>query len=111
MKKVPYTNDTGKYVHIGSVTIPPGETRDVDETTLPDYKPESEKKSDSPADPLADLLKKNVADVKAVLPSLSEEDLARIADLEQAGQARKSLVEAIGAETLRRAEQQAGGKQ
>lgn len=111
MNKVPYTNETDKFQHVGGLTIPPGETREVDPTMLPSYKPESARKEEAQSDPIADLLKKKVADVSAALPGLSDEDLATAEALEQDGQNRKSLIEAIAAENLRRADLKANGGQ
>lgn len=39
MKMVPCTNSTKKIMHVGSKTIWPGDTRDVEETLHPDYEP------------------------------------------------------------------------
>jgi hypothetical protein len=103
MMKTHYTNETNKFQHIGGVTVPPGETREVDASALPNYQPEGAPPAPLQVDPIAELLKKKVADVAAALPELSQEDLGKVAALEQDGQNRKSLMEAIGAENLRRA--------
>lgn len=106
MKTVPYTNNTENTVHIGSATIPAGETRDVDPSLLPDFKPEKEEgEVELPPDHLTDLLAGNVGDAVKALPDLSDEDLQELAAKEAAGKARKSLAEAIAAETLRRADE------
>lgn len=108
--KVPYTNETTKFQHIGGTTIPPGETRDVDPSLLPGPKAAAAKlDSAPPADPIVELLKKKVADVVESLAKLSNDDLAKAAALEQDGQNRKSLIEAMSAENLRRAQLAAGG--
>lgn len=109
--KVPYTNETTKFMHVGGVTIPPGATRDVDASLLPGPKPQAEE----PAKPvmpdaIAELLKKKVGDVTAALAGLSDDDLAKAGEQEQAGRNRKSVVEAIAAEQLRRAQVKAGGE-
>lgn len=106
MKTVPYTNNTENTVHIGSATIPAGETRDVDPSLLPDFTPEKTQDDELPPnDHLADLLVGNVADAIKALPDLSDDDLQELATKEAAGKARKSLAEAIAAETLRRADE------
>lgn len=111
MSKVWYTNETNKFLHIGSVTIPPNETREVDESLLPGQKPKAEEaKTPVPPDAIAELLKKKVADVVAALHELSDDDLTKAAEQEQAGQNRKSVVEAIAAEQLRRAQVKAAGE-
>lgn len=108
MKTVPYTNNTENTVHIGSATIPAGETRDVDPSLLPDFTPEKTQDDELPPnDHLADLLAGNVTDAIKALADLSDEDLQDLATKEAAGKARKSLAEAIAAETLRRADEKA----
>lgn len=108
MNKVSYTNETSNFKHVGGVTIPPGETRDVDPSLLPGFEPEGKAPEAPPVDPIADLLKNNVKDISAELVHLSDEDLAHATSLEQDGQKRKSLIEAMTAENLRRANDKAG---
>lgn len=100
--KVAYTNETQNFMHVGSVTIPPGETRDVDPSLLDGYKPEPGPEEEQPVDLIAELLKASVKNITVELPGLSDEDLARAAVLEQGGQNRKSLLAALTEETLRR---------
>lgn len=104
MNKVPHTNETQKFLHIGAVTIPPGETRDVDASLLPGFKPVVGLPSqpEIPPDLLAELLKASIKNIVPELPGMSDDDLARAATLEAAGQHRKSLLEAFAAENLRR---------
>lgn len=101
--KISYTNETRNFQHIGGVTIPPGETRDVDPSLLPDFKQEVATPELQLVDLIADLLKNNVKNISAELVNLSEQDLAHAASLEQDGQNRKSLIEAMMVENLRRA--------
>ena len=111
MKTVPYTNNTEKTVHIGGATILAGETRDVDPSLLPDWNPDPVHGLDisasglgtNDASDLASLLKSNVKTVIDALSNLTTEQLAEATALEQAGLARKSLLEALSAETLKRA--------
>ncbi|NDP59571.1 MAG: hypothetical protein GZ090_09460 [Oxalobacteraceae bacterium] len=107
MNKVSYTNETRNFQHIGGVTVPPGETRDVDPSLLPDYQPEVPEQADAQGDPIAELLENNVKTVSAELANLSDDDLSHAALLEQDGQNRKSLIEAMSVETLRRATEKA----
>ena len=108
MNKVSYTNETTKFQHVGGVTIPPGETRDVDPSLLPDYQPEGKAPEALPIDVIAEMLKGNVKDISAELVNLSDDELIHAAALEQDGQNRKSLIEAMTAENLRRANDKAG---
>ncbi|WP_025918210.1 hypothetical protein [Herminiimonas sp. CN] len=108
MNKVSYTNETTRFQHVGGVTIPPGETRDVDPSLLPDYQPEGVAVEEEEIDQVAELLKVNVKLVTEQLPHMSDDQLAHAVLLEQAGQNRKSLIEAMTAENLRRATDKAG---
>ncbi|AMP13672.1 hypothetical protein [Collimonas pratensis] len=108
MKFVPHTNSTENTIHVGGVTIPSGETRDVDPSLLPGWEPEGEARVDLPPDPIADMLKGNVKDVAAALELLSDDELHSAAYLEERGQARKSLLELMAAEKLQRAAGQGG---
>lgn len=103
MKTVHHTNETKKFMHVGGVTIPPGETREVDAALLPDHTLDDALEPDIPADPLVQLMAGSVATITVALPSLSDADLTRADELEQAGVARKSMLTALSAEILRRA--------
>lgn len=108
MKTTSYTNETRNFLHIGGVTIPPGETRDVDPSLLPNYQPEGVAVEETEIDQIAELLKVNVKLVTEQLAYMSEDQLAHAVSLEQVGQNRKSLIEAMTAENLRRATDRAG---
>lgn len=110
MKLVPHTNNTKNTIHIGSATIPAGETRDVDPSLLPGWKPEGAQQEDVPLDPITELLRGNVKDIGGALESLSDDDLHSAIYQEEAGQARKSLLESMAAEKLRRAANPADGQ-
>ncbi|WP_025916147.1 hypothetical protein [Herminiimonas sp. CN] len=110
MKTVPYTNTGENTAHIGGVTIPAGETRDVDPSLLPGWTPEGERKEDSPPDPIAEWLKGNVKEIGSALEKLSDDELHSAMYLEENGQARKSLLELMAAEKLRRASNPADGQ-
>jgi hypothetical protein len=105
MQKVPYTNETRNFQHVGGVTVPPGETRDVDPALLPDYKPEGESHEVEPTDPIATLLKGNVRSVIAALRDLSDEELAKAGALEQDGKKRDEILSAMMVEVLRRTDE------
>lgn len=96
--KIPVTNDTKNYLSVGAVLIPPGETRHFEKEDVPHHlRPQTaeSKPEDIPLDPLAELLKGNVASVAASLPDMSVFDIERLGDLEQQGQARKGVLSAI----------------
>lgn len=110
MKKVPFTNPTDGYLHVGAVMVPPHDTRDVDPRLIPaKFRPKADKPADEPpppppADPLELVRAGNVKDVTAALPGLSDEELDRIEALENAIEApRKGVLSAITADRLRRA--------
>jgi hypothetical protein len=104
MEKVSHTNETQKFMHVGSVTIPPGETRDVDPSLLDGYVAPSAEKPAEQINPLVELLAGNAKSVVSQLQDLSDEDLIKVDAMEQDGNKRKTVVEAIAAETLRRAQ-------
>jgi hypothetical protein len=107
MKLVPFTNNTINTLHIGSATIPAGETRDVDESLLPGYGQETiVTEAELPSNPMIEMLKSNVRSVLEKIAALSDADLAQLVAQEEAGANRKTIIEAVGAEILRRA---AGG--
>lgn len=109
MNMVPFLNETSKFLHIGGVTIPPGEVRDVDPRLLPDY--EAPKASEAPGDdPLLAILALSVAKLAAGLPDLSDDELLRLEAMEQAkDKPRVGALAEITQERLRRAELQAPG--
>lgn len=107
MKLVPFTNNTINTLHIGGATIPAGETRDVDESLLPGYGQETiGPEAELPSNPMIEMLKSNVRSVLEEIAALSDADLTQLVAQEEAGANRKTIIEAVGAEILRRA---AGG--
>lgn len=98
--KIPFHNETDKFQHIGGVTIPPFDTRDVEATLHPDYQaPKAEE--EVPDNPLAALLKAAVKDIQPKLAELDMEQLTALEALEQESQKpRASLIEAIAAAKL-----------
>jgi hypothetical protein len=105
--KVPHTNETQNFQHVGGVTIPPGETRDVDASLLPGHVADAPALDAEPLDHIAELLKGSVKAVTGEFGSMFDEELEHMAKLETAGQNRKSMIEAIVAEQLTRATKQA----
>lgn len=104
--KVPYTNDTDQFSHIGPVTIAPHMTRDVEESHIPGYKKPGKVVEPEP-DPFADLLEHNVQTVVASLGTMELADIEKLGEMEQTGAARKGVLSAIAEELLKRAEKPA----
>lgn len=105
--KIPVHNPTAMPIYVGAAMIPPGETRHFDEQDVPLHlrpAPVEAAPVAAPADPLAELLKGNVASVVAALADLPLADLERLGELERAGQARKGVLSAVAEELLVRAE-------
>lgn len=119
--KVLITNDTAAPMLCGGKLIQPGDSREVDIDTLPPGDP-ARPADDEPHAPagggtpsadqqqanLDDLLMHKVDDVKASLPDFSDETLAQIRAMEEAGQARKGVLSAIAEMQLQRASDKAG---
>ncbi len=107
--RVPIEN-TGKMpIFVGGVMIPPGEIRHFEDDMLP---PEFRSAApvaaeETAADPLAELLEGNVAQVTGGLDLLSREWLTQLEALELASKKRKGVLAAIAEEQLRRAEKDA----
>lgn len=112
-QKIPVTNNGAMAMYVAGLMIPPGETRHFDADLVPLHlrpaPPEAE--VEEPTDALAELITGTVKEVAAAIPSLSDEDLSRLGELEQAkgGAARKGVLSAIAEETLKRADAKAAG--
>lgn len=108
MKKIPFTNETKRYVTIGNVTIPPGMTCDVEETLHPDYKPQQVQAAASGHVDIVQMLQSGPLDeLLKCLPELSREDLDRLDTAEQLRQTpRKTVLAAITKLQLADANQQ-----
>jgi hypothetical protein len=107
---VQYIENTGRNVmFVGGKLIPPGEGRHID---VADTAPELSDARPAPvaaagptlAQLIADMLKGNVKSVAAHLPQLTGEALDLVVTIEGAdGTPRKSLLDAVAAEQLKRA--------
>lgn len=113
-----YIENTGRNVmFVGGKLIPPGEGREVDELLLPPELLDSPVAVAAAADPsvaqlVAELLKGNVAAVKAELASLTGEALGLVEIIESGSETpRKGVLEALKAERLRRASEALDGAQ
>ena len=104
MKEVHFTNREDHAVHIGNKMIPPGTTRMVDASMLPDaHKQIDPHDTPAPSNPLLAILEGNVAEVTEALAGLSDEELDIIEQAEKAGNTRKGVEKAITEERLTRA--------
>ena len=107
-----YVNETAHTQFVGGRMIPPGEGRDVPLMYLPAThrsEPEAPVLHTEPSldELLADLLRLGVKNIVVQLPGLTNEALDRLEALEREATApavpRKTLLEAVGAERLKRA--------
>jgi hypothetical protein len=118
MPKRYMTNDTASPIFVGGVMILPGTGREVDEAFLPPEGPDDGEPADSEGgDPdaqrlkanLLELLAQSVGKIEQTLPDASDETLAALELLEAAAATpRKTLLAAIAAEKLNRAQKKAG---
>jgi hypothetical protein len=103
MNQVPIHNTGNTNRYIGGVCIPPGETRMIDARLLPPEPPDEP--APPAADPIGDLLKLSVKEIVADLGEFDDETLARIEARELADETpRKTLLDAIAQERLKRAD-------
>lgn len=104
--RVPIENNGQMPIYVGGVMIPPGETRHFEDDMLPpEFRAPAEVQEEPEAlDPLLAVRNGTVDHIKLGLPDLNDEELDRLEMLEAEGKARKTLIEAIAEERLRRAE-------
>lgn len=116
MDKIAISNPGSGPMYVGAAMIAPGETRLFERHHVPAHLLPENQQAVPPAPPpppdrLADLVAGNAKTVIAAIPALSNEDLTRCEQLEQARGAdgneftepRKTVLEAISEETLKRA--------
>jgi hypothetical protein len=106
--KIPVHNPSAMPIYVHAAMILPGETRHFDEQDVPSHmRPKTEDAAaaviEPPPDLIAQLIKLSIKDITEAFDVLSEEDLARLDELENADTPRKGLVAAIAEEKLRRA--------
>lgn len=103
--RIPVTNNTDTMLHIGGKVIRPGETRDVDESLVPDeLKPvAAQAATDAPEDPVLALLDGSVKEIAEALAGLSDADIDALEAAEEAGKTRKGVLAAIAEQRLARA--------
>jgi len=108
-QKIPVTNSGAMPMYVAGLMIPPGETRHFDHDLVPLHlrpaivEPEPD---ETQFDPLAELIEGTVKAIAAAIPGLSDDDLSRLGEMEQArgAAARKGVLSAIAEATLTRAE-------
>ena len=108
------SNDTPNVMFVGGKMIPPGEGRDIDERDLPpEHREPAPQPEEAPVpgldEELGVLLVNTVRTLKEMLPDLSHEALERLRELEAEHEhPRKTLLEAVADELLRRANEALG---
>ena len=99
-------------VSVGEKLIPPGSGRDIDEALLPPERRGAPEQDGAPAEPtlaelVAELHGRSVKDIAAERPNLKQEALDMLREAENAStKPRTSLLAALDAERLRRADEQ-----
>lgn len=101
MTKIPVFNHSPHAVFIGGVMIPPGDTREVEETLHPGYRRGDEAPAGDEARHIVDvLLAGDEAALLAAIPTLAHEDLELLGEREQQGVAREAVLAAISGRLL-----------
>ncbi len=104
--RVAYTNPHKHPEYIGGVMIPAGETREIDATHHPDYRPPESGTAEAPQHIVDVLLAGEAANLLAHIPALGAEDLQLLSDREQEGARRKDVLSAIAVQLLTLASEQ-----
>lgn len=104
-------NLTANAIFVGGKLIPPGTGRDIDEALLPPERLGAPVQEGEPEPTLAELVAelhgRSVKDIAAELPGLKQEALDMLREAENAStKPRTSLLAALDAERLRRADEQ-----
>lgn len=96
MAKKPYTNNTNRIQHVGTVTVFPGSTREVEETLIPDFKPQTQAEQEPSEDEVrAEILEHTLSELEDILPKMNNEELDALAKAEAEGKNRKGVLEQI----------------
>lgn len=91
MEFVPFHNKKPYAIFVGNTLIPADETRLVDQRLVSVQNAAKEIAIEN-QDPLLELLKNPIQAVIAALPDLTIEEITRLGELEQQGQARKGVL-------------------
>lgn len=101
MEKIAYTNTGKNPVYIGGVMIPPDDTREVDASLVPGFKPDAAASGAAEPTYIVDvLMQKPASEIMAAIPTLAIEDLEKLGEAEQTGPARKEVLAAIAEHLL-----------
>lgn len=98
--RVAYTNPHAHPEYIGGVMIPAGETREIDATHHPDYRPSESGTAAAPQTIVEVLLAGDVATLLAHIPALGADDLQALSDREQSGARRENVLSALAEQLL-----------
>lgn len=104
--RVSYHNPHSYPEYIGGVMIPACESREIDATHHPDYRPPESGTADTPQHIVDVLLAGEAANLLAHIPALGAEDLQLLSDREQEGARRKEVLSAIAVQLLTLASEQ-----
>lgn len=108
MKEIPIHNHGKATLYVGGKAIPTGETRMFHEHEVPPHLRPSAAKVEVQDKPKPDaallaILDQAINKIVPMLPSFSDEDLAKLEAAEQAGKTRDGMIKAFTEERLRRA--------
>jgi len=108
MNEVPVKNDGKTTRYVGGFAIPPGETRILPAASVPRHlhrAPTPVEPKEAPDTFVADTLDGTVDEIKAILPTITAEDLdvLETAEMDENGKNRKGVLNAIQEERLNRA--------
>ncbi|AUH51230.1 hypothetical protein CXB49_10615 [Chromobacterium sp. ATCC 53434] len=107
--KIPYYNDTEHYKTVGTMLVPPGETREVDASMLPDYAAaDLALDEDAPVHIVDALLAGPFSELLSAIPVLAREDLEQLGEREQAEGRRKDVLAAVSERLLTLASESLG---
>lgn len=107
--KIPYYNDTEHYKTVGTMLVPPGETREVDASMLPDYAAaDLALDDDAPVHIVDVLLGGPHSELLSAIPVLAREDLEQLSEREQAEGRRKDVLAAVSERLLTLASESLG---
>ncbi|MBA8735326.1 hypothetical protein [Chromobacterium violaceum] len=99
--KIPFYNDSEHYKTVGTMLIPPGETREVDATMLPGFAAaELALDEDAPVHIVDALLAGSLSELLSAIPVLAREDLEQLGEREQAEGRRKDVLAAVSERLL-----------
>lgn len=107
--KIPYYNDTDHYKTVGTMLVPPGETREVDASMLSDFSAaDLALDDDAPVHIVDALLAGSLFELLSAIPVLAREDLEQLGEREQAEGRRKDVLAAVSERLLTLASESLG---